>query len=510
MFKPKKAGCGAMTEFDSISSAGGHEAAQESGNSSWLETQSRSRAEAPRDVGTWDETEIELYNLDGHLVELRSLAGNQSLTVDGLFQSYSVSADGYVLSTSAYERPQPTLLDALKTATGTQKSKTVLLSRRFEALESFSESAGIFVEPGVYCGRSDFVSLNAGVRDRLAVALNKLYADGTIHAFADEHRAAWFKVHFGPAFLPWHRHFLLRFESQLRRVDPYLRIPYWDWTRGDSQNLDAEPWRSFFGGRDNQGGKFDHWSYTRDDPQVLGSLPTLNQIHSVLLRSSFTGFRRIEGDHHGGPHMWVGGTMATDRSPADPLFFLHHTNVDRLWAIWQRNHPTLAQYSDETAPGHDRAGYEAARVPISDPMAGGATPWSMLDHTALDVPYAAKDAALANLDPALSTADLTKRLRVPRELSFGRLVIGDIDSKELTLRNTGTRTIKIDVAGHTGQLRWSDFSAYIPPCSQKRVAVVFSPAGTGRIEATLTIETNARGGVRKVKVSGIGREGQVP
>lgn len=27
--------------------------------------------------------------------------------------------------------------------------------------------------------------------------------------------------------------------------------------------------------------------------------------------------------------------MHTAHSPADPLFFLHHANVDRLWGRWQ-------------------------------------------------------------------------------------------------------------------------------------------------------------------------------
>lgn len=39
---------------------------------------------------------------------------------------------------------------------------------------------------------------------------------------------------------------------------------------------------------------------------------------------------------HGQAHLWVGGEMSSGGgSPNDPIFFLHHANVDRLWALWQ-------------------------------------------------------------------------------------------------------------------------------------------------------------------------------
>ena len=37
-------------------------------------------------------------------------------------------------------------------------------------------------------------------------------------------------------------------------------------------------------------------------------------------------------------HRWVGGDMRTGTSPNDPIFFLHHCNVDRIWWIWQGRH----------------------------------------------------------------------------------------------------------------------------------------------------------------------------
>jgi tyrosinase len=49
-------------------------------------------------------------------------------------------------------------------------------------------------------------------------------------------------------------------------------------------------------------------------------------------------------------HLWIGG-MPTDGPPAgglmannlsaafDPIFWAHHANVDRIWALWQERHP---------------------------------------------------------------------------------------------------------------------------------------------------------------------------
>jgi hypothetical protein len=57
-----------------------------------------------------------------------------------------------------------------------------------------------------------------------------------------------------------------------------------------------------------------------------------------MRRDKFGPFQyRLEGEH-GGVHLAVGGQMETERSPADPLFWLHHANVDRIWARWQERH----------------------------------------------------------------------------------------------------------------------------------------------------------------------------
>lgn len=49
-----------------------------------------------------------------------------------------------------------------------------------------------------------------------------------------------------------------------------------------------------------------------------------------------------------GGHSSIGGTggVMTDliNSPGDPLFFLHHANLDRIWWQWQNVDPTNRLY----------------------------------------------------------------------------------------------------------------------------------------------------------------------
>lgn len=75
-------------------------------------------------------------------------------------------------------------------------------------------------------------------------------------------------------------------------------------------------------------------------------LPTAEQVDECLQqtpydsppwnRQSKPSFRNfLEGVIHNPVHGWVGGNMAILSSPNDPVFFLHHGNTDRLWAMWQ-------------------------------------------------------------------------------------------------------------------------------------------------------------------------------
>lgn len=132
----------------------------------------------------------------------------------------------------------------------------------------------------------------------------------------------------GRNFLAWHRWFLREFERRLQQEDPEVTVPYWDWItyRQLPRAL-------------NKPEELRRWRLIRQfEPEFL---PTRGEVTAVMRRKKFGPFQTRLEYLHGPVHIAVGGEagqMSTVRSPADPLFWLHHANIDRLWAQWQQRH----------------------------------------------------------------------------------------------------------------------------------------------------------------------------
>ncbi|QCX76901.1 Tyrosinase [Streptomyces sp. YIM 121038] len=263
--------------------------------------------------------------------------------------------------------------------------------------------------------RKNQAQLTADEKRRFVNALLALKRDGRYDSFVSTHndfimsdRDDSDRVgHRSPSFLPWHRRFLIQFEQALQSVDASVALPYWDWTT--DRTPAASLWApDFLGGtgrpRDGQvtDGAFasagNGWRINvRVDGRdflrrSLGSsglqLPTKAEVDSVLAmpvydappwNSASDGFRNhLEGwrgvNLHNRVHVWVGGHMATGASPNDPVFWLHHAYVDKLWTQWQSRHPN--------APYLPAAGTRDV-VDLHDTMRpwGNVTPAEMLDHT---------------------------------------------------------------------------------------------------------------------------------
>lgn len=236
--------------------------------------------------------------------------------------------------------------------------------------------------------RKDFTQMTTAEKTALANAWNHLWNNSTYIQDAANLHAVNFnggRIHWCPSFLPWHRDFLRKMELELQAIDSSVTLPYWDWTRADSKDIDIEPWESFFGGRDNSGGNFDSWSYTRRSHPDGNVLPDLADVIGELEATTYQDYRRMETGTHPPGHTWTGGTMSGGSSPLDPLFYLHHCNLDRLWAIWQQNNPGVTQYTTDPI-GSD---FNSQQVGLNQSMVVGttATPNDVLDHTTMGYRY---------------------------------------------------------------------------------------------------------------------------
>jgi tyrosinase len=227
-------------------------------------------------------------------------------------------------------------------------------------------------------------------------------------------------AHRAPAFFPWHRELLLQFENDIQAVDSSVTIPYWDWTDSASDPFTAD----FLGGNGTGTNQkvmdgpfaFDgphHWTIkvkdSPSDPQFLQrdfgadftapSLPSGPQVVTVQAVTPYdlfpwhdnTGAYRaqMEVNLHNLVHRYIGGTMGAMTSPNDPVFWLHHCNIDRLWAEWQQLHPTAAPYQPVTGAAagqnlHDNMIFSAGPPA---PWPGSTAPADVIDHIALGYTY---------------------------------------------------------------------------------------------------------------------------
>ena len=199
-------------------------------------------------------------------------------------------------------------------------------------------------------------------------------------------------AHAGPVFLPWHRFMLALFEQQLQRVlgNPNFGLPYWDWAADGELSAAAQTTSAIWkddclgGGGDFTNPVVSTGPFSEDEnwrvrivtnvngdlmvtdrplfrlflatiqpgTSISGvTLPTKTHVATALGEEDYdtlpwdylaAGFRNtLEGwpgsggsGLHNRVHHWVGGDMWPSTSPNDPVFYLNHCNVDRIWAAW--------------------------------------------------------------------------------------------------------------------------------------------------------------------------------
>jgi len=207
--------------------------------------------------------------------------------------------------------------------------------------------------------RRDQAKLRRHERDRFLCAYQALVNNGTLGQFVKIHQEIHY-MHMSERFLPWHRVFLLLLEHALQSVHPDVTIPYWNWTKATSQTFPA--WLASFTPTVPMPPPLSPITVTRSPGPSAWLATIASSTPGVMASGNFSAFTGGLENIHNGVHVWVGGSMSwIATAPADPIFWMHHANIDRLWAVWQVAHPGL----NPNLPG-----------PPSSPTSPVMDPWS--------------------------------------------------------------------------------------------------------------------------------------
>uniref|UniRef100_A0A1I8BFI8 Tyrosinase_Cu-bd domain-containing protein n=1 Tax=Meloidogyne hapla TaxID=6305 RepID=A0A1I8BFI8_MELHA len=187
------------------------------------------------------------------------------------------------------------------------------------------------------CVRKEFRMLTDEERQAYFNAVRHIKDNGAYDLCALQHKDAFNLkgAHRGPAFCPWHRELLKRYEILLREASfqtkqtPDVCLPYWDSTL--ERQLPTPK---------------DSLLFTET---FIGSTNSNNQVTN----GPFYPWQTLEIPH-GTTHTFIGGLMRDARYAAnDPIFFNHHCFVDLIWELYRQKQQTYAQRPVQYPPDID-------------------------------------------------------------------------------------------------------------------------------------------------------------
>lgn len=224
----------------------------------------------------------------------------------------------------------------------------------------------------------------AGALDAYIAAFKAMAGDGSLAKYVNIHVDNWSFAHFSPNFLPFHRCYLKQFELEIIAHGGSY-IPYWDHAT-DSQS----PWESlilsddYFGSIDPSNhnvkdGPFAGGNYTapvggnvliRDyDPTNTPAFYAQSLIDATIVDPLFSRFaRQLEYGPHASVHSILGGKkgdLSSPKSPNDPIFWIHHAFMDKLWADQQAKYGYKFEGSYYKAKADPNALIQPWGIPLS-------------------------------------------------------------------------------------------------------------------------------------------------
>ncbi|WP_168155204.1 tyrosinase family protein [Mangrovimonas xylaniphaga] len=186
-------------------------------------------------------------------------------------------------------------------------------------------------------------------------------------------------------FFAWHRRQMFEMEQAMQAINPIISIPWWD--SSVDQSTSSPVWNQDFMGQFNAAWVLNR-NYVNND---INLLPTPQEVSNVQAIQDFLDYANTmeRGRVHAGAHRWVGGVMPTPLSPRDPIFYLHHTFIDKLWDDWETANPGGSNHIITSMIRYDGTYvFNGQVLPLVDPD-------DIVDSKALGVFYAENH--LANL-----------------------------------------------------------------------------------------------------------------
>ncbi|KAJ1820497.1 hypothetical protein LPJ75_000926, partial [Coemansia sp. RSA 2598] len=222
--------------------------------------------------------------------------------------------------------------------------------------------------------RKELRSLSTSEWSAYKAAAQAAYNDKWIDWFGFLHNRIAMTIHGNAMFLVYHRALTRDYEKILRGYDSSVVVPYWN-AMVDYQHPETSPLFS----ADNMGGNggsdgcvtdgiASSWKLVYPDAHCLrrkysagSTMPAWHSpeflTHVLQSSTTYAALRAgIENSIHGAVHLALGGDMDTMFSPEDPIFWVHHANIDRLYAQWQAVNPDERTYMiDGVAPDNSPA-----------------------------------------------------------------------------------------------------------------------------------------------------------
>jgi len=158
-------------------------------------------------------------------------------------------------------------------------------------------------------------------------------------------------------FLPWHRAYVVMYEYAVRGLtaSPKFAMPYWDWTLDRTMpaaftdpTYKGKPNALYVGARTLTdparwplrdaivGPGVMQAIYRETAYQLFGTSknPAQNDLDMSWVVRGGGSQGVLERTPHNSVHNFIGGFMPSPGSPRDPIFMMHHSNIDRIWATW--------------------------------------------------------------------------------------------------------------------------------------------------------------------------------